>query len=305
MPTTIQTLTTELGKVVATLNNVTQLGAGAKGMVNALGWALPPGLDDIGLSALDFTVFLEKLRVVVESTESELDDELVMAPRIAELAIATAVMADHIDELAAALPATLGGFGDYVDRTNIHKELPRRLLDLLLITRLSEHSPLTTAILTLLNIIEFKHFAEDAPNFQLEHLRGIVHYDHIKAFLTDPAAHMQAAYGWGTAEFSDALLISRASQVMRLLGLPVHLSLMNPRVEAALLGSPPPDPSLEPALQMMVTLYERLGEITDLKLGCAVFGVRPSSVGATDGGLGFAPVIQGQIEASFPFLGVQ
>ena len=302
MPTTIQTLTTELGKVVATLNNVTQLGAGAKGMVNALGWALPPGLDDIGLSALDFTVFLEKLRVVVESTESELEDELVMAPRIAELAIATAVMADHIDELAAALPATLGGFGDYVDRTNIHKELPRRLFDLLLITRLSEHSPLTTAILTLLNIIEFKHFAEDAPNFQLEHLRGIVHYDHIKAFLTDPAAHMQAAYGWGTAEFSDALLISRASQVMRLLGLPVHLSLMNPRVEAALLGPPPPDPSLEPALQMMVTLYERLGEITDLKLGCAVFGVRPSSVGATDGGLGFAPVIQGQIEASFPFL---
>jgi hypothetical protein len=54
VPTTVQTLTTELGKIVATLNNVTQLGAGAKGMVNALGWALPPGLDDIGLSALDF-----------------------------------------------------------------------------------------------------------------------------------------------------------------------------------------------------------------------------------------------------------
>ena len=74
MPTTIHTLTTALGRVVATLNNVTQLGTGAKGMVNALGWALPPGLDDIGLSALDFTDFLEHLRVVVESTESELED---------------------------------------------------------------------------------------------------------------------------------------------------------------------------------------------------------------------------------------
>ena len=61
MPTTILTLTTALGKVVATLNNVTQAGSGAKGMINALGWALPPGLDDIGLSALDFTEFLEGL----------------------------------------------------------------------------------------------------------------------------------------------------------------------------------------------------------------------------------------------------
>jgi hypothetical protein len=303
VPTTIHTLTTALGRVVATLNTATQIGTGAKGLVNALGWSLPPGVDDIGLSALDFTEFLEKLRVVVESTPSELEDELLMAQRIAELGVATAAMAERIDELADALPAVLGGFGDYVDRTQIHKELPRRLLDLLLITRLADHAPLATAILTLLNIVEFKHFPEDAPNFQLEHLRGIVHYGNIKAFLSDPAGHMRAAYGWGTPDFSDALLMSRASQVMRLLGLPVHLSLMHPRVEAALLGQPPPDPGLEPALQMMVTLFERLGEITDLKLGCAVFGVRPSSVGATDGGLGFSPVIQGQIEASIPFLG--
>jgi hypothetical protein len=303
VPNTIHTLTAELGRVVATLNNVTQLGSGAKGMVNALGWALPPGLDDIGLAALDFSEFLEKLRVVVESTEAELGDELVMAPRIAELGIATAAMAERIDELADSLPAVLGGFGDYVDRTQIHKELPRRLLDLLLIARLSEHSPLATAILTLLNIIEFKHFPEDAPNFQIEHLRGIVHYGHVKAFLSDPAGHMRTAYGWGTAEFSDALLMSRASQVMRLLGLPVHLSLMNPRVEAALLGQPPADPGLDPVLQMTVTLFERISEITDLKLGCAVFGVRPTSAGASDGGLGFVPIVQGEIEASIPFPG--
>ena len=170
----------------------------AKGLVNALGWALPPGVDDIGLSALDFTDFLEKLRVVVESTESELEDELVMAPRIAELGIATAAMADRIDELAESLPAVLGGFGDYVDRTKIHKELPRRLLDLLLIARLSERAPLTTAILTLLNIIEFKHFPEDAPNFQLEHVRAIVHYGQHQGVPLRPRGAHANGYGWGT-----------------------------------------------------------------------------------------------------------
>ncbi len=303
MPTTIHTLTTALGRVVEALDSATQIGSNAKGLVNALGWSLPPGVDDIGLSALDFTEFLEKLGVVVESTPSELEDELLMAQRVAELGVATAAMAERIDELADTLPAVLGGFGDYVDRTQIHKELPRRLLDLLLITRLSDHAPLTTAMLTLLNIVEFKLFPEDAPNFQLEHVRAVVHFGNIKAFLSDPAGHMRAAYGWGTPEFADALLMSRASQVMRLLGLPVHLTLMHPRVEAALTGQPSPDPSLDPTLQMLITLFERLSDITDLKLGVAVFGVRPTSVGATDGGLGFAPVIQGEIEASIPFLG--
>jgi hypothetical protein len=52
---------------------------------------------------------------------------------------------------------------------------------------------------------------------------------------------------------------------------------------------------------MMVTLYERLGEVTDLKLGCAVFGVRPSSEGGDDGGIGFVPLIRGQAETSIPF----
>lgn len=305
MPTTIHTLTTALGRVVESLGTLAQVGSSAKGLVNALGWALPPGVDDIGLAALDLTGFLEKLRAVTEATQSEREDELLMARRITELGVATAAMVEAIDELADSLPVVLGGFGDYIDRTQIHEQLPRRLLDLLLILRLSDHAPLTTAILMLLNIVEFRHFPEDAHNFQIAHVRAIVHYGNIKALLSDPAGHMRDAYGWGTPDFSDALLLSRVSQVMGLLGLPVHLTLMNPRAEGALLGQPPPDPALEPALQLVITLFERLGADSDLKLACTVFGVRPTALGATDGGLGFAPIIQGQVEASIPFLGFE
>jgi hypothetical protein len=301
VPNTIHTLAEEIGRVLVVLNDVTRIASGAKAIINGLGWALPPGVDDVGLSTLDFTEFLEKLRIVIDSTQSDLENEAVMAPRIAELGLATAALVDQIDELAESLSAVLSGFGDYVDRTNIHKELPRRLFDLLLISRLSEGAPLTTAILNLLNIIEFKAFSEDPPNFQLEHLRAVVHYDHINTFLTDPAGHMATAYGWGTPEFADAALISRAGQVLRALGLPVHMTMMDLRAEAALLGVPPLDPSTIPVLQMIATLYERLGEIAGLKLGCAVFGVRPSSEGAADGGIGFVPIIRGQAEASIPF----
>lgn len=213
MANTLHTLTEEIGQVLAVLNNVVQLTSGSKAFINALGWELPPGVNDIGLSALDFTDFLEKLRVVIESSESEFEDEFVMAPRVAELGLAAGAMANRISDLAETLPVVLGGFGDYVDRTNIHKELPRRMFDFLLINQLSDRSPLTMAILNFLNIIEFNYFPADPENFQVEHLRGIIHYSHLKTFLTDPAEHMATAYAWGTPQFSDSLLISRTHRL--------------------------------------------------------------------------------------------
>src|SRR5690606_5274119 len=108
---------------------------------------------------------------------------------------------------AASLTVVLGGFGDYVDRTQIHKELPRRLFDLLLINHLAQRSEVATAILNLLNIIEFRYFAAEPENFQRDHVRAMVHYDHVGSFLGDPAEHLRTVYGWNTAEFDDLALI--------------------------------------------------------------------------------------------------
>ena len=302
MADTIHTLTEQIGRALAFLNDVVAISSGSKDFINALGWELPAGVDDIGLSALDFTDFLEKLNVVLESSESDFENEIVMVPRIAELGLAGGALANSIRELAETLPVTLGAFGDYVDRTNIHVELPRRIFDFLLINQLSDRSPFTLAILNFLNIIEFKHFPADPENFQVQHLRAIVHYDHVKTFITDPAEHMATAYGWGTPQFADSVLINRVSQVLRTLGMPVQFTAMDLRGEAAILGQPPLDPATLPVVQMMVTLYEKLGDIAGLKLGATMFGVRPTSEGAADGGLGFLPIIRGVAQASIPFL---
>ncbi len=305
MPNTIHVLTGAIGQVLEDLNGVIGIASGSKGFVNALGWDLPAGVDDIGLAALDFADVLEKLQRVVKPSRADAQDELAMAARVAELAAAIAAMADSIDDLAESLPATLSGSGDYVDRTNIHKELPRRAFDLLLVNHLYHTAPIGTAVLKLLAIIELKYFPADPPNFQREHLRTIVHYDALKSFLTDPAGHMATAYGWGTSDFADLELIERTGQLLRVVGVPVRVSLMDRRAEAALRGVPPLDPNLTPAPQMEVTLFEQIGEAAGLKLGVSAFGVRPSAPGATDAGIGFAPIIRGQVDTSLPFFGLR
>jgi hypothetical protein len=305
MPNTIHVLTGAIGRVLEDLNGVISIASGSKGFINALGWDLPEGVDDIGLAALDFTDLLEKLQRVVKPSRADAQDELAMAARVAELAAAIAAMANSIDDLAEALPATLSGFGDYVDRTNIHEELPRRAFDLLLVNHLYHTAPIATAVLKLLAIIELKYFPVDAPNFQREHLRTIVHYDALKSFLADPAGHMATAYGWGTSDFADLELIERTGQLLRVLGAPVRVRLMDRRAEAALLGLPPLDPNITPAPQMDVMLFEQIGEAAGLQLGVSAFGVRPSAPGASDAGLGFVPIIRGQVDASLPFLGLR
>jgi hypothetical protein len=304
VPNTIQVLTAAIGRVLEDLNGVIGIASGSKGFVNALGWDLPAGVDDIGLAALDFTDVLEKLQRVVKPSRADAADELAMAARVAELAAAIAAAADSIDELAESLPATLSGFDDYVDRTNIHEELPRRALDLLIVNHLYHAAPIATAVLKLLAIIELEYFPADPPNFQREHLRTIVHYDALESFLTDPAGHLATAYGWGTPEFADLDLLERTGQLLRFLGVPVQLRLMDRRAEAALLGVAPLDPNVTPVPQMDVTLFEQVGEAAGLKLGVAAFGVRPSAPGATDAGVGFVPVVRGQVDTSLPFPGL-
>ena len=100
MANTITNLTLELGNILSALEEAFARSASMKAYINFLGWELPPGLDDIGLAGVDFTVFLDKLRTVAESSEAEWDDEILIASRIANLAVATGKLVADIHHLA-------------------------------------------------------------------------------------------------------------------------------------------------------------------------------------------------------------
>ncbi len=300
MANTINTFTTKLGTLLSLLKDLSQNSAQGKALIHALGWELPPGVEDFGLAGIEFTDVLAKLRIVLTSTETELEDEVLMAARVADLAIAMGVLVEDIYHLAQELPSQLAGYGDYINRTKIHEELPQRIFDLLIAGYLSDKYFLIFSILQLLGIIELRHFEADQENYQVDHVRAIVHYEHLHSLVSNPSQHFKKVYGWGTPGFSDLDLLNRIGQVLLAMGATVRLQPMDRRAEEALLGGPAPSPETEPVPQLIIHLFEELGEIAGLMLGLSVFGVRPSSQGASDGGIGFLPIVRGQAAGAIP-----
>ena len=299
MADTIHTLSSQMGKMLAGLRTLFEEISQTKSLINTMGWEAPPGLDDIGLGTIDFTSFLAKLQAVLDSSKEELEDEILMAQRIAELSIALKEFVETIFQLAETLPSKLSGLGDYADRTNIKEEFPKRMFNFWATTYLSGYSPQIFAIFHLINVVEFKHFEPDPAIFQIDHVRPIIHFDAFESLLSDPAAHFKSVYGWGTPDFSDPDLLLRISLLLESLGIAMLLRPLDPRAEELFSGLPPPADS-SPSLQLLITLYEQLQGIGGLKLGLTVFGLRPTSDGAADGGLGFLPVIRGQATGEIP-----
>ena len=113
----VQHATAGIGRLLSTLDAIHGSVEEARALLKLLGWDLPPGLNDIGLAALDLEDFLTKLEAVLDASEAEWNDDLAMAGRIADLALAIEALTRQIHDLAQTLPARLAAFGDYVDRT--------------------------------------------------------------------------------------------------------------------------------------------------------------------------------------------
>ncbi|MCI0535658.1 MAG: hypothetical protein L0Z50_10570, partial [Verrucomicrobiales bacterium] len=302
MADTIRTLSEHAGDLLTDLSTVFERVNQTRKLLNALGWAPPPGLDDIGLSALSFSDVIEKLRTLLDSSEAEQSDELLMAQRISELTIAVATAVRDVRQFAADLPANVSGFDDFLSNSGIVEEFPKRMFDFWVMTAIAGESPITFSLLHLLNIFEYKRFNADESIFQVEHVRAIIHFDHFKTLLDNPAQHFRKAYEWGTPQFLAEDLINRVSRVLLVLGADVEIQAMGGPTVQALTQQPLPDPQSVLVMQSLITLHEELGEIGGAKLGFVLFAVPPASAGGADGGIGFVPVARGAVQTSIDFL---
>ena len=301
MADTIRTFSEQLGKLLERLGATIRPVKQTEKLLNTLGWSLPPGLDDIGLAALDFSEVITRLRTLLDSSKAEREDEVLMAQRVSELTIALANAVSSVRQFATDLPTSITGFDDYISRSRIDKELPKRMFDFWVMTSMAGGSPLTFALFHLLNIFEYKRFEADEQIFQVNHTRAIVHFDHFKTLLDDPAAHFREAYGWGTPQFRDLDFLNRLARVLTLIGSDVELQPLRGRTLQALTQEPLPDPDSVVVLQVLSTLHEELGEIAGLKLGFSFFAVPPTTPNGADGGIGVWPIVRGSTQGSIPF----
>jgi hypothetical protein len=294
----VHSATAGMGQLLSYLAEIQGKVSEARALINLMGWELPPGVEDIGLASLDLSDFLEKLDAVVGAPDEEWEDELAMVGRIADLTLALTALAQTINTLAVELPTRLASFGDYVDRTNIHKELPKRLLDFLLVNYLANKYPLAFAILHLIDVIDYPYFEANPAIFQVEHLRAVVHYSHFKILVTDPEQLAEEAYGWSTPQFNAMRFLTRLSLLFQTLGLRNRIQTLDQTAEE--IWTETTFSESEPMPQLITFLHEERGAVAGIQLGLSIFGARPTSVGATDGGLGVVPIVRGEVEGEIP-----
>ena len=283
-----------IGAAVADLDTLTQALA-------LLGWDAPPGIDLLSVMTIDVSDVAQKLAVVVNSTPSERSDDVLMAERYAALLTAVGSLTGEISAFATALPGKLAAAGDYVTKTAIGTELPRRVLDLLTVSELG-NSPPALMLLVLLGIVRFVEYPADPTIYQVPHVRTIVEWDRIGQLLSDPRQVFVTEYGWGTAAFDAEKLLTNIGLFLQSLSARPFIRDLPQSVEEMLAGSPVPEAATDPSPQLLVNLV-RETSAASIDAGLSVHRLRPTSTGGLDAGLEFVPYVRGSVALEFPIIG--
>ena len=296
---TIDILSSEVAQALAPISEPLSSPAGVKRLLNALGWELPPAVNDIGLIGLNADDVIAKLEIIRRSTPEEEQNDDVMLGRYAALLTAIGQFVAQIVAKAATLGQGVAIPADYLEATKIDKQFVTRLLDHLIIVYVEQSSPPIYAFLIALGIFEKKYWDAAPALYRTNHFRRAIVFDRIGKLLTDPGAVAAELYGWGTPIPRPDVLVTNFCFCIQSLGGVVALRQLPRKVEEVLVGRQVPEAAAEPMPQALISIIKGLGW-DPLDIGVSVYGIRPSAAGATDGGIGLSPFVTGTAELLFP-----
>lgn len=304
MADSIQKIASSLAQATSLLDSGLRTVDAAEQLLNMLGWDLPPGVDDIGLTAVDIKSLLDKVEVFLEArvaidasagdggAEADVDVSV-----YADLLYAVGKVLHDLRDLAGRLPATLSGA--YIAQTKIDKELLPRLSSLLVMQFFASQAPLPYQLLKFLGIFELEPHDANPAIFQVEHIRHVVRYDRIGLLFSNPNGLFADVYGWGTPTFKAYLLLSAFGHLLGAIGVQGRIRKLPRRVEERLSGVPVPAAEVDPMPQLLISIVRGLGW-SPLDIGVSLYGLRATAPGGTDGGIGLFPYLKGSAELSFP-----
>ena len=298
MPTSLERIAHELAQGLAAVHVLLAGDNGPAVILRSLGWDLPPGAEDVGLAALDFSDLVDKVLELEDDIGAgksgpELDAEF------AELLVELGKALVHVQAAVEGLSAA----GDYLDKTQIKDEFFPRLTSVALTSRLAAASPFALLVMQATGVVTVEQFAADPTIFQVDHVRPTIHYDALGRFFTDPVGQIESRYGWGTADFDGDALIGNLSALVEVLGIPVRRRALPRRVEEQLRGSPVPEADTDPVSQLIASLV-RGHEASGLDVGVSLYPLRATTAGGADGGLGVSPFVHGTTDLHFPLTDV-
>lgn len=256
-------------------------------LLGLLGWALPPGVADIGLTRLDVRAIAARIDALAELSSREQSPSAEIAIASAQLLDALFVTFGELDQIGAGFQAP----ADYLESTDIAAQFFPRLADLLLIQALGAAAPAAVPAAVLLGVVELKLLPADPAIFQVQHVRQTVRWDRLSTLFGEPDQLMRDVYGWGTPAFDGRLLVGNIGRLAEHFADQVGLRALPRTVEEQLAGEPVPPADDEPGAQLMVTLARGLGDGAH-EVGLSIFSLHATQAGGSDGGIGVAPYLR-------------
>ena len=294
MASTIDRVTEYLGTATAALSDVSGSAQAAAQVLAMLGWAPPPGVDDIGLAQLDMSSLEARLDELIELRSHDTTSDADLALGIAAVVGAVANAYDGIDQLVGSFQAT----PEYLAATGIRDQFFDRIADMLTIHAIGSIAPAAVPVGALLGIFEFKQLPAEPAIFQVAHVRQAVHWGRLATLFTDPAQLMREVYGWGTPSFRGNQLVTNLGRVLEYIAADASLRAMPRAAEEQLVRRLVPAADLDPLAQLFVSLDKGLGAAA-FDAGFTIYPVRPSTPGGVDGGIGISPYVFGTAETTF------
>lgn len=297
MASSLDRVAHELARGLETAAGTVTEQGGPRRLLNVLGWEPPPGVEDIGLAAVDLSALVE----TIGSLELELEAGTTGAAldaKFAELVLELQQALTHVRAILSGLNAS----GEYVAKTHIDEELLPRLTSLLAVSGLASISPFALLLLQLCGVVTLERHGADPSIFQADHIRPVVNWDAVGRMFSDPVGQIQSTYGWGSGGpggFDANSIVANLGALIALFGVPVRQRVLPRQVEEQLAGVPVPEADDDPATQVIASLL-RGPEATGLDVGISLYPLRPTAPGADDGGLGVSPYVHGTSDLRFP-----
>ncbi|HDH08521.1 MAG TPA: hypothetical protein ENG96_03455, partial [Gammaproteobacteria bacterium] len=299
---TLQKISLVLADIVAPLDSMLQNPKEFKGLIEQIGWQLPPGVDELGMAAVNVGNIIDAIISIVDASPEEKADSDIMMGRYLTLLEQVIIFLSNIKDTIGAINTLTGVSEEYLTKTQIVDLLLVRIFDYLIIKYVQSHSYQTFTALQFLGIFEIQEFLEDATIFQSQHRRHTIYYDRLVSCLSDPGSVMSNVYGWGSANPDLNKLLINLAMILQGFGANVARGKLRRKREEQLLERAVPESDSDPMPAIDISLINGLGS-EPLDVGLRTFGLRATTSTATDAGLGLIPYIKGSPEIVFPIFG--
>lgn len=266
---------------------------GPRKLLGVLGWSLPPGVDDIGLRALDLSSILNDLQTLNIAIDAGTGG-LTLAGDYAKLGVSFANFLQGINGIVSALNAA----GDYLTKTDIPNQFVTRLFDYLISQALSSNSMMGLSLAEFFGIVQLQPYAADTSIYQVEHVRRVVRWDRIPRVFNDIKGLLAEVHHWGLPGFDATPLVVALGAVLSGISVATAVRALPRRAEWALVGHDVPEADTSPTTQLLLSISRALSG--DLNAGVSVIALRPSSAGGSDAGVAIVPYLAGTTDQQFP-----